>query len=152
MTENDAKTRSGVSGSELDVLKTLWALGQTKVGAVRDHLNHEGRSWAYNTVQTLLNRLEAKGFVTSAKVGRAFVFEAAVTRSEFLGERLTDLADRVCEGSQTPLVLALVKNHRFSKKRDRAVSPYAGPARGRVIKPRPAKEDACCTGLLKTQS
>ena len=69
-----------ISDTELTVLKTLWRLGK---GAVRDllaDLERQGFSWAYTTVQTLLNRLEQKGYVSSEKVGRAYEFRVVVTR------------------------------------------------------------------------
>src|SRR5689334_20609817 len=73
-----------------------------------------GRSWAYTTVQTLLQRLQAKGCVASDPAGPAHVFRASATREELLGLRLQGLADELCEGAPAPLVLALVQGHRFS--------------------------------------
>jgi predicted transcriptional regulator len=42
------------------------------------------------------------------------VFRPAVTRDDFLRRRLTDLADQVCEGTASPLILALVEGGRFT--------------------------------------
>ncbi len=115
MPEHDSKTKPSVSDSELEVLKTLWQESHLKVGEIRERLNRDGRTRAYNTVQTLLNRLEAKGFAGSEKVGRAFVFFPKVSQDQFLDHQLEDLADRICEGSQTPLMMALVKKPQFSR-------------------------------------
>ena len=112
---DDAKTASSISDSELDILKALWNEHPLKVGDVRERLNTSGRSWAYNTVQTLLNRLEAKGFVNSQKAGRAYVFSPAISQNQFLDNRLTDLAEKICEGSQTPLMMALVQKQKFTR-------------------------------------
>jgi predicted transcriptional regulator len=65
-------------------------------------------------VQTLLSRLQAKGYAVSDKSGVAHVFHAAVTRDDLIQQRLVDLADRLCEGTASPLVHALVGGHRFT--------------------------------------
>ncbi len=70
----------------------------------------------YTHLQTLLNRLQAKGHVASEpKSGAlAHVYRAVSTRDELLRDRLRDLADQLCEGATTPLVLTLVEGHQFS--------------------------------------
>jgi len=108
--------RSEVSESELAVLKVFWNRTALKVGEVRDILNGLGKSWAYNTVQTLIKRLEQKGYLRSEKDGRAFVFSATMSRQEYLSSSLSQLAKRVCAGSRTPMFHALVENQAFSKE------------------------------------
>ena len=60
-----------VSEAELEVLKALWERGPGTVRELREALGPQGRGWAYTTVQTLLQRLEAKGCVHSARGGAA---------------------------------------------------------------------------------
>lgn len=105
-----------VSDTELAVLKVLWDLGQGSVRDVLDSASREDeRAWAYTTVQTLLNRLQEKGFVESEKLGRAFVFRPVVSRDDLLGRSLTELASRVCDGAAMPLLLNLVRSTKFDK-------------------------------------
>jgi BlaI family penicillinase repressor len=106
--------RAAISETELDVLKVLWENGPGTVRAVNALLRRQGRRWAYTTVLTLLQRLEAKGYVTSDKSSLAHVFQPAVTRDNLLRQRLKDLANQLCEGTATPLVLALVEGQRFT--------------------------------------
>jgi predicted transcriptional regulator len=44
----------------------------------------------------------------------AHVFRPALTRDKLLRQRLKDLANQLCEGTATPLVLALVEAQRFT--------------------------------------
>jgi predicted transcriptional regulator len=104
-----------VSDAEMEVLQTLWKEGPATVREVSERLGPESSRWAYTTVQTLLGRLETKGFVTSDKSGVAHVFRAVRTREHFLSDRLADLADKVCGGMATPLMAALVDKHKFTK-------------------------------------
>ncbi len=107
-----AMRRSTISDTELEVLKVLW---ERPNGTVRDiQAVFRRKRWAYTTVQTLLNRLEAKGFVESDRTGPAHVYRAAVSREQLLQQRLNDLSERLCEGTASPLLMALVEGVRFT--------------------------------------
>ena len=102
------------SDGELEVLKTLWSVGPRTVRGVDEALRGQGIQRAYTTVQTVLNRLQAKGHVASEPQGGALVYRAASSRDDLLRDRLRDLANQLCEGEPTPLVLTLVEGNRFS--------------------------------------
>lgn len=104
----------GISETELAVLKVLWDYGAGTVREVQAVLQEQGRTWAYTTVQTLLNRLQGKGHALCEKGGPAHVYRAAVSREKLLQNRLHALADEFCEGTASPLVLALVEGGSFT--------------------------------------
>ncbi len=106
--------RPAPSDQELEILKVLWDEGPATVRGVDGALRIRGLQKAYTTVQTLLNRLLAKGHVASDPQPGAHLYRAASTRDDLLRDRLRDLADQLCEGAPTPLVLTLVEGHRFS--------------------------------------
>lgn len=101
------------SESELEILKVLWSEGPSTIRDVQERVHEEGQTWAYTTVQTLLLRLRAKGYVRSRKSGTAHVYKAVVSRDELLQDQLEEMAEKVCDGSATPLILNLVKGRRF---------------------------------------
>jgi predicted transcriptional regulator len=106
-----AQRNPEVSDAELEVLKVLWEHGD--VEAV---LRQNKKRWVYTTVLTLLHRLQAKGYVKSDKRELAHVFSPVVTRERLVRQRLRDVADSLCEGAATPLLLALVEGQRFSSE------------------------------------
>lgn len=108
------RRRSPVSDAELDVLKVLWARGPATVRDVSAALATRKRHLAYNTVLTLLSRLRDKGYVAADRRDTAHVFRAVVDRDALLGSTLAALADRVCDGTASPLVHALVRGQQFS--------------------------------------
>jgi BlaI family transcriptional regulator, penicillinase repressor len=110
-----AEIQANVSDAELEVLKVLWQRGAVMAREVEQELKRQRRRWAYTTILTLLSRLRGKGYVTQAKhaTGAAHVFAAAVTREQLLGRSLSELADRVCDGTASPLVQALVSSQRL---------------------------------------
>jgi BlaI family penicillinase repressor len=103
--------RAPVSDAELEVLKVLWAAGPATVRDVVAALKKQRRRLAYNTVLTLLSRLRDKGYVETDKTDTAHQFHAVVTREDLLGSSLSALADRICDGTASPLVHALVRGH-----------------------------------------
>jgi predicted transcriptional regulator len=105
---------TSIGDTELDLLKVLWESGPGTVREINDRARRQGRRWAYTTVLTMLHRLQAKGFVQSDRDQVAHVFRAALNREDLLRQRLIHLADQLCEGTATPLVLALVEGQKFT--------------------------------------
>jgi BlaI family penicillinase repressor len=109
--------QSSIGEAELEVLKVLWEHGQGTVRALIGRLQDRGHGWAYTTVQTMLHRLQGKGCVRAMpgeRPGSAHRFEAAVSRERLLTRRLSDLADELCDGTRSPLLLALVEGQRLT--------------------------------------
>lgn len=107
--------KPNISESELSVIKALWRRrGGGSVRDIAEDIEKTGITWAYTTVQTLLNRLETKGYVKRDTTGSAHTYVATVSREKLVAERLHDLADRLYDGASTPLVMALIDNAKFS--------------------------------------
>jgi predicted transcriptional regulator len=68
---------------QAQVMAALWRLGAATVEQVRSDLppRYQG---AYNTVQTVLNRLVERGLLTRVREGRGFVYRPALTEAEYL--------------------------------------------------------------------
>ena len=101
--------------AELEVLKALWDHGAVTVRDVLAHLHQQGRHVAYTTVQTLLTRLEQKGYVRSDKSELAYVYRAKLTRDRVTKSRLKTLLSQLYDGAAAPLVLQLIRDERFTK-------------------------------------
>ena len=99
-----------VTAAELAVLQVLWEKGQATRRQVSDELYPGGGEAQYGTVQKLLQRLEAKGFVRHNRAEGVLLFRAAVDRDALIGRRLRDVADKLCDGSVTPLLTHLVRS------------------------------------------
>lgn len=103
-----------ISDAELEVLKVLWEHGQMTVREVEKQLRRQKKRWAYTTILTLLSRLREKGYVEADRSSPAHIFRAAVSRQQLLEHGLVELADRICDGTASPLVHALVNAQRLS--------------------------------------
>src|SRR5712672_1027622 len=66
-----------LTNAEHRIMEVIWAKGSATVGEVVDAL--EGKD-AYTTILTLMRILKVKGYLSSRKEGRAFVFAPRVDR------------------------------------------------------------------------
>jgi len=103
-----------IGDAELGVLKVLWDHGSLTVREVLTQLHESGRRVAYTTAQTLLNRLELKGYVKSDKSEFAYVYRAKLTRDRVTRSRLKALVAQLYDGSAGPLALQLIRDERFT--------------------------------------
>jgi len=95
--------------AELAVLQVLWDQGPVTVRTITDVIYPRGTASHYGTVQKLLERLEAKRFVSRDRGHWPHVFAAAIDRDVLIGMRLRVMADKLCGGSLTPLLTQLVQ-------------------------------------------
>ena len=104
-----ARTPQDITDAELAVLSLLWDRGRTTVRDLTDTLYPGGSGAHYATVQKLLERLELKKFVKRDRKPWPHQFEPRIDREELIGRRLQATADKLCEGSLTPLLSHLMK-------------------------------------------
>jgi predicted transcriptional regulator len=101
--------KQDVTDAELAVMEVLWGAPAT-IRGIRDKLYPRGGLAHYNTVQKLLERLEAKGYIDRDTQELAHRFTAAVGREELVGRRLRAMADELCGGSLATLLTGLVRS------------------------------------------
>jgi predicted transcriptional regulator len=104
-----------VTDAELTVMKALWERGSSTIRELTSVLYPGGGASHYATVQKLLERLEAKSCVRRKPRGRVNVYTASRARQDLIAHRLRETADKLCEGSLTPLLTQLVGSVRLSK-------------------------------------
>ena len=76
-------------GGELQsqIMSALWRLRSGTVEQVREALLSRYRG-AYNTVQTVLNRLADRGLLKRERQGRGFVYTPKLSEAEYLSQNL----------------------------------------------------------------
>ena len=104
-----------VTDAELAILECLWESSSATKREMALAVYGSGSDSGQATVQKLLQRLEAKGYVSRDRSQTAHVFAATLSKAEFAGRQLEVVADRFSAGSFLPLVMHLVENQRLSK-------------------------------------
>ena len=98
-----------VSPAETEVLRIVWQLGKGTVQNVCERLPAK-RKITYATVQTLLRRLEKKGYLKHDTQGKAHVFFAAVKSEDVIKRSVSDFLDRLFGGDPVPLMQYLAEH------------------------------------------
>ena len=106
MTEREL---AAVSPAETQVLRIVWQAGRATVQDVCERLPAE-RKITYATVQTLLRRLEKKGYIEHERQGKAHVFLAAVKSEDVIRRTVGDFLDRLFGGDPVPLMQYLAEH------------------------------------------
>jgi predicted transcriptional regulator len=75
---------------EAAIMDVVWAAGApVRVRHVSDRLNQD-RPLAFNTVQTVMENLYHKGWLTRHKDGRAYRYQAACSRDDYAAQLVAD--------------------------------------------------------------
>ena len=101
-----------MSPAETEILRLVWQLGPATVQQIHAALPGN-RKVAYKTVQTLLRRLEQKGYLKHKMEGKAHVFCAAVKREAVVKRTVLDFVDRLFGGDPRPLMQFLAEDGRI---------------------------------------
>jgi len=103
------KKLPALSPAETEILRLVWQLDKATVQDVCNKLPAK-RKIAYATVQTLLRRLEKKGYVKHRIRGKAHVFFAAVKSENVIKRSVNDFLDKLFGGDPIPLMQYLAEH------------------------------------------
>ena len=98
-----------VSSAELEIMKIIWTAGKPVI--ITDIWREiQGHDWTYQTVQTFVNRLNAKGYIKIVgKQVRSYLYLPTVTRAEYIVQSRGDLIDGGEGASITDVVSLMYK-------------------------------------------
>ena len=88
--------------SELAILRVLWTRGPSTVREVAEVM---GREAGYTTILKLMQIMTEKRLVRRDEAARTHIYEAAYTEDQTQRHLVTDLLDRVFDGSAAKLVI-----------------------------------------------
>ncbi len=98
---------------ELQVLQILWDNGPSPVRVIHGELSRR-RDTNYSTTVKMLSVMLDKGLVRRNENERPHVYSPVVTRSKAQKRMLTDLIDKVYQGSASSLVLQALSSKKTS--------------------------------------
>lgn len=108
------KTLPTLSPAETEILSLVWQLGRATVQTICNHLPSQ-RNITYATVQTLLRRLEKKGYIKHAMKGKAHIFSPAVQKEKVITKSVGEFLDRLFGGDPLPLMMHLTQHGKLNK-------------------------------------
>lgn len=122
--------RPRLSEAQLEVMRIVWERGEVTVSDVWPAIAAR-RPVARNTVLTVMDRLEKRGWLTKRSVGNTHLYRATATERSTLGDLVRRLVDSTFGGSADALVMALLDGRgvspeeakRIRKRIDEAAKP-----------------------------
>ena len=94
--------------TELEVMKALWASGEDTPRAALDHAL-AAFQWSPNTINTYLNRLADKGFVSVRREGKSNRYTPLVSREDYLAFDSRAVLSKLYGSSPRNFVAALAQ-------------------------------------------
>ena len=95
---------------ELEILKILWRDGPAPVRDVREALVPY-KDLAYTSVMTIMNIMTRKGYLRRSKQDGRYIYSAKTAEQTVTRQMLSDLVNRVFDGSAVAVMLNLLAVH-----------------------------------------
>jgi predicted transcriptional regulator len=123
-----------LSEAQLEIMNVVWDGGEVTVTDVWNVLARR-RQVARNTVLTLMERLEKKGWLRRRADGQTHRYTAAAPRAATLGRVVHRLVDAAFAGSADALVLALLEGRGVSAEEARRIRKLIDKTQGKGKQP-----------------
>ncbi len=104
-----------VSPAELEIMQIIWGVGKPVI-VTEIWQAVKGHDWTYQTVQTFVNRLHAKGYIqVVSKRVRSFEYLPCLSRAEYIAESRGMLLDGTDGASIADFIKAMKSAGRCNK-------------------------------------
>ncbi len=100
--------------AEWKIIKAVWDNEPCTAPAIQEALFKQ-TAWTYSTVRTLMDRMVAKGLMTSEKTGKMTLYRSRVTRQQAQRGELLSTLKNAFNGALTPMVQCLIDARRLSE-------------------------------------
>jgi len=101
--------------AEWIIIKGIWEKEPCTAPQIQELLARKTQ-WTYSTVRTLMDRMAAKGLLTSEKAGKQTFYRSAVTPKQAQKSELLYALKHAFNGALTPMVACLLETSDLSKE------------------------------------
>lgn len=128
-----------LTAAQREIMKVVWDHDEVTVTQVRRELIKK-RDVARNTVQTMIVRLEERGWLKHRAEGRTFWYSANRPRAASLGAKVAQMVDSLFAGSPEEMVTALMEYRGLSQEEADRIRQMIDAADPAPVKQRPAND------------
>ena len=104
-----------ISSAEWEVMRVLWTKGETTSTAITKILSTK-QDWSASTVKTLLGRLADKGYLTSRREGRTYLYQAVLNEEEANLTAVYEVLSKICLTKHHQLLGNLIQQTPMTKE------------------------------------
>jgi BlaI family transcriptional regulator, penicillinase repressor len=127
---DDAPDLPALSEAQIEIMNVVWDHGEVTVAEVWKALASR-RPVARNTVLTMMERLQERGWLHCESSDRAFRYRAAAPREAVQGMMVRRLLDSAFNGSAEGLVMALLDGRGLTDDEAKRIRDLIGRAERR---------------------
>ena len=104
-----------ISSAEWEVMRVLWTKGETTSTEITLILSTK-QDWSASTVKTLLGRLADKGYLTSRREGRTYLYQAVLNEEEANITAVQEVLSKICLTKHHHLLGKLIQQTPMTKE------------------------------------
>ena len=104
-----------ISSAEWEVMRVLWTKGETTSTEITKILSTK-QDWTASTVKTLLGRLADKGYLTSRREGRTYLYQAVLNEEEANLTAVQEVLSKICLTKHHHLLGKLIQQTPMTKE------------------------------------
>ncbi len=97
------------------IMNHIWEVESASAREVMEALPEEAQR-AYTTIQTYMERLVDKGYLTKEKIGMVNFYTTNIPRESVVDGATNNFIDKVFQGSGSSLAAYLLKNNKLNQK------------------------------------
>jgi BlaI family transcriptional regulator, penicillinase repressor len=116
---------------EWAIMGAVWQHQPCTAGTVQEALD-AAHGWAYSTVKTTMDRMVAKGLLSTHAVRNLQMFVPLVSRTEAKRAELRRLLSRAFNGALTPMIKFLVEDEGLSAEELKQLRKLLDGAKGKM--------------------
>ena len=101
--------------AEWDIIEVVWEHEPCAAPTVQEELVAR-KQWTYSTVKTLMDRMVAKGLLTTERIRNLILYRAAISRNDAQRGELMRTVKRAFGGAFTPLMQFMLDDNALSRR------------------------------------
>jgi predicted transcriptional regulator len=110
-----AKKSYQLTEGEWAIIGTVWDNQPCAAPTVQEKLASR-KKWSYSTVKTMMDRMVAKGLLTTERIRNLILYRPAITRKQAQRTEIMRAIKRAFDGALTPMMQFLLDDSHLSQK------------------------------------
>ncbi|HNS19622.1 MAG TPA: BlaI/MecI/CopY family transcriptional regulator [Sedimentisphaerales bacterium] len=101
--------------AEWEIIQVVWERQPCAAPTVQEELAGR-KKWTYSTVKTLMDRMVAKGLLTTERIRNLMLYRSAISRQDAQRGELMRAVTRAFGGAFTPMMQFMLDSDALSRK------------------------------------
>ncbi len=110
-----AAKRYDLTEAEWDIIEVVWEHEPCAAPTVQEELAAR-KKWTYSTVKTLMDRMAAKGLLTTERIRNLILYRSAISQKDAQRGELMRTVKRAFGGTFTPMMQFMLDDNALSQQ------------------------------------